>query len=82
MNNKEDFCKGCICHPCSECDEETETVDCDYKETRGKNQEVEIDGLDQTDGAAGYTDSFTTKEDTERSLGEILKEKIRKEKND
>jgi hypothetical protein len=30
---KGDFCVGCIFHPCADCDEDTITLDCDYKAT-------------------------------------------------
>ena len=38
---KEDFCKDCIFYPCSECDRDTETLDCDYKETEIPDQRKE-----------------------------------------
>jgi len=30
----EDFCKDCIHYPCPDCDDDTETFDCDYKDER------------------------------------------------
>jgi len=35
-----DFCEDCIYYPCSDCDSDTETIECDYKEVKESEQVV------------------------------------------